>query len=130
MKHLIKYNEKLTTREQYEKVAEITELTESVKKYATFVFADFLDDVAEISDPFITRYIPCGKFEIDIWIKSPDGCEMSDYIKYADNLKETLLDIESCLNKMKDEYEVYLVTNVSLINDKININFVIQKFEW
>ena len=91
MRHIKKYNEKLTplTHSDYEKIAEVTELTEEINKYAILVFAEFLDnESAKFSDIYIKKAEVIGKFEIYIYIDGPEdyGCEISDYIKYADNL--------------------------------------------
>jgi len=96
MKHLKKFNESFVNYSQ------------SLLDYIKLVFIDFFENGSAESDwnnsvfwisidlPEIEKIIPSSMKII---------ADVEDFIIYSDKFKELLLDIKSCINKVKDEFE-------------------------
>lgn len=77
-------------------------------EYFNLVFADFIDEGATVEfdegdDPsFPKEWVPY----YDIFIEEPiiKDVDIDKYIKSIDILNNFLLDIKSCINKIKDEF--------------------------
>lgn len=85
-------------------------------EYFNLVFADFIDDGAEVESNTTEDHI--GDYW-EIIIKEPvlrGSRDIDNHIKTIEKLNELYLDVKSCINKVKDEFP------------NINVDFSIEEF--
>lgn len=113
----------------FEEFVNVNESYEVDINQLKLIFADFLDDGATIysrRDSLTNLY--------SITIEQPikvDYADISNHIQYVEKLKEMYLDIQTCINRVKDEFPnvSVMVHNRGTINSR-NLAKIIVNIEW